>query len=257
MLTSVTVQNTSSRAGSAFEARLVPMMFLWVVMLSFASGLRMAFAVRPIRDALDYAIVGAPYLLVIAVPVVAMACALRRFPAGAVYPQPRFRLAVIGRWRAADPIRARSDKLFGPRGIMLSLLAGILLNIPVRAIEFLAAVPAAGSGAPHWYTILFGALLGDLLLMSSLYAVTFVAALRAVPCFPRLIVIVWMVDLAMQFVIAHLLAHTVGLPPSVSAAASTLLDGNLKKVLISAALWTPYLLLSRRVNLTYRLREPA
>lgn len=257
MLTSVQAQNASSRRASAFEARLVPMMFLWVVMLSFASGLRMAFAVRPVRDALDYVFVAAPYVLMIAVPVVAMAIALRRFPAGVVHPQPRFRLAVIGRWRSVDPIGARSDKLFGPRGIMLSLLAGILLNIPVRAIEFLVAVPAAGSGAPHWYGMLFGVLLGDLLLMSSLYAITFVAALRAVPHFPRMIAAVWMVDLAMQFVIAHLLAHTAGLPPSVAAAISILLGGNLKKVLISAALWTPYLLLSRRVNLTYRMREPA
>jgi len=30
-----------------------------------------------------------------------------------------------------------------------------------------------------------------------------------------------------------------------------------KKALISIAIWLPYLLLSRRVNLTYRLRVPA
>jgi hypothetical protein len=36
-----------------------------------------------------------------------------------------------------------------------------------------------------------------------------------------------------------------------------MLEGNLKKVLISVAIWLPYLLLSRRVNLTYRLRVPA
>jgi hypothetical protein len=33
-----------------------------------------------------------------------------------------------------------------------------------------------------------------------------------------------------------------------------LLDNNVKKVLISAALWLPYLLLSRRVNVTFRHR---
>ena len=37
----------------------------------------------------------------------------------------------------------------------------------------------------------------------------------------------------------------------------TMLDGNVKKVLISAALWSPYLLLSRRVNVTFRSRVPA
>jgi hypothetical protein len=47
------------------------------------------------------------------------------------------------------------------------------------------------------------------------------------------------------------------LPHSVGAALGGLLDGNVKKVLISVALWAPYLLLSRRVNLTYRRRVPA
>jgi hypothetical protein len=36
-----------------------------------------------------------------------------------------------------------------------------------------------------------------------------------------------------------------------------MLEGNLKKVLISVAIWLPCLLLSRRVNLTYRWRVPA
>jgi hypothetical protein len=47
------------------------------------------------------------------------------------------------------------------------------------------------------------------------------------------------------------------LPLNVVEALSTLLDGNVKKVLISAALWVPYLLLSTRVNLTFRHRLPA
>jgi hypothetical protein len=36
-----------------------------------------------------------------------------------------------------------------------------------------------------------------------------------------------------------------------------MLTGNVKKVLISMALWLPYLLLSTRVNVTYRHRVPA
>jgi hypothetical protein len=35
------------------------------------------------------------------------------------------------------------------------------------------------------------------------------------------------------------------------------LDGNVKKVLISIALWLPYLLMSRRVNVTFRHRVEA
>jgi len=47
------------------------------------------------------------------------------------------------------------------------------------------------------------------------------------------------------------------LPPQVATALHGLLDGNVKKVLISVALWLPYLLMSKRVNVTYRHRVPA
>ena len=40
-------------------------------------------------------------------------------------------------------------------------------------------------------------------------------------------------------------------------ALENLLEGNVKKVLISVALWLPYLLMSTRVNVTYRSRIPA
>ena len=42
-----------------------------------------------------------------------------------------------------------------------------------------------------------------------------------------------------------------------TAALGSLLSGNVTKVLISAAIWLPYLILSERVNLTYRLRLPS
>jgi hypothetical protein len=41
------------------------------------------------------------------------------------------------------------------------------------------------------------------------------------------------------------------------SALHSMLEGNVKKVLISMALWLPYLLLSTRVNVTYRHRIPA
>jgi hypothetical protein len=97
----------------------------------------------------------------------------------------------------------------------------------------------------------------DVVLFSSLYMIAFVAALRRVPLFPRLLVAIWMCDLATQLVIAQLVVGAGGLPDTVAAALHGLLDGNVKKVLISAALWLPYLLLSRRVNLTYRSLLPA
>ena len=45
--------------------------------------------------------------------------------------------------------------------------------------------------------------------------------------------------------------------PEVANALHSLLDGNAKKVLISVALWLPYLLLSARVNVTFRHRVAA
>ena len=97
----------------------------------------------------------------------------------------------------------------------------------------------------------------DVVLMSSLYTIAFVAALRQVPLFPRLLVAIWGLDLAMQLTTAELVAGTPGLPPAVASALHGLLDGNVKKVLISVALWLPYLLLSQRVNVTYRSRIAA
>jgi hypothetical protein len=97
----------------------------------------------------------------------------------------------------------------------------------------------------------------DVVLMSSLYTIAFVAALRKVPLFPRLLAAIWALDLAMQFLTAELVANTPDLPPAVGTALASLLEGNVKKVLISVALWLPYLLLSKRVNVTYRHRLAA
>jgi hypothetical protein len=93
-------------------------------------------------------------------------------------------------------------------------------------------------------------------LFTSLYMIAFAAALRKVPLFPRLLLAIWLGDLAMQVGTAQMVAST-HLPPAVADALHNLLIGNVKKVLISMALWLPYLLLSTRVNVTYRHRVPA
>jgi hypothetical protein len=84
-----------------------------------------------------------------------------------------------------------------------------------------------------------------------------VAALRRVPLFPRLLAAVWAADLAMQLFTAELVTRAGHLPPAVAGSLQSLLEGNVKKVLVSIAIWLPYLLLSRRVNVTYRSRVPA
>jgi hypothetical protein len=137
---------------------------------------------------------------------------------------------------------------------MVSLLVGMLLNVPVRALEYLAAIPALSGPVPAWLSTLHLMMTLDVVLLSSLYTIAFVAALRRVPLFPRLLAAIWAIDLAMQLGIAGAVAGTEGLPPKVADALHTLLDGNAKKVLISIGLWLPYLLLSKRVNITYRHR---
>ena len=171
--------------------------------------------------------------------------------------QPTTRLAIVGRWRSVGRAEAQRHPLYGSSGIMVSLLVGMLLNVPVRALEYLAAMPALSGRVPEWLSTLHIAMTLDVVLLSSLYTIAFVAALRRVPLFPRLLIAIWAIDMAMQFGIAAAVAGTHGLPRDVAAALQTLLDGNVKKVLISAGLWLPYLLMSKRVNITFRHRVEA
>jgi hypothetical protein len=247
----------TARAVSRLEGNLVRLMFGWTMIASFACGLRIAFAATPIGDAAQMLATGAPYALVIAAPIVSGFLALRWFAHGQEMEQPRIRFARLSRWRNVSSSEARAMRYYGTSGIMFSLLIGMLLNVPVRTLEFLVSIPAAGGYAPGWYNPLFGLMLADIVLFSSLYVIAFVAALRHVPLFPRLLIAIWALDLAMQLGIAQLMAGIPDLPRDVSGALAGMLDGNVKKVLISATLWLPYLLLSRRVNLTYRSRVPA
>jgi hypothetical protein len=129
-----------------------------------------------------------------------------------------------------------------------------LLNIVLRSGEFLLAVPALNGHAPAWGQKFLFLMTGDVVVMSFLYMVCFVMALRSYPYFPRMLLLVWATDIAAQLVIAWQLAATPGLPPQVAGSLGALLDGNVKKVFISVMVWLPYLILSERVNVTYRLR---
>ena len=236
------------------ETRLDRIMLAWLFVAGLACAARIASS--PLDEPLGLEIL-APYLLLVCVPVVSIGLALRWFADGGSQPQPRFRFAIVGRWRAVDRSTARKHALYGASGIMVSLLVGMLVNVPIRALEYLGAMPAVTGTVPPWLSVLHTMMTLDVVLMTSLYAIAFVAALRHVPLFPRLLVAIWGLDLAMQLMTAQLVAGTPGLPPAVAGALQDLLDGNVKKVLISIALWLPYLLLSRRVNLTYRGRVPA
>ena len=256
MLDSVS-QNLRARAAAlslSLEGRLDRIMQSWLLIAGFASALRIA--TSPLHGPIG--IHGLfPYLLLILAPFASMVLALRWFADGDRQPQPTTRLAIVGRWRTVTPAEAQRHPLYGTGGLMISLVIGILLNVPVRAAEYLAAMPTITGPVPGWLSTLHLVMTLDVVLLSSLYTIAFVAALRRVPLFPRLLVAIWALDLTMQLITASLVAGSPGLPPSVASALHTLLDGNVKKVLISVGLWLPYLLLSARVNVTYRSRVPA
>jgi hypothetical protein len=239
------------------EVGLPRLMLIWVLLAGFACGLRVAFAATPMLTPGDQLGNALPYLLLVGAPIVTILLGLSAFPATALHAQPMLRLARFGRWRRVDAVAARSMPLYGATGFMASLLIGILINVPVRTVEFLTSIPALGGMAPDWFRMLYTMMLADLVLLSCFYGLAFVLALRHVPIFPRFLAGVWAVDVLMQICIARVMGNVAHLPGQVGVSLADMLEGNLKKVLISVAIWLPYLLLSRRVNLTYRLRVPA
>jgi len=238
----------------SLESSLDRIMQLWLLLVGLAAAVRIALS--PIPSGLEPGTF-APYLLLMFAPFASMVLALRWFADGDRQPQPAVRLARIGAWRPVGRAAATRHSLYGAGGIMVSLLVGMLLNVPVRAAEYLAAMPALSGPVPAWLSTLHMMMTLDVVLLSSLYSIAFVAALRRVPLFPRLLMAIWLLDLAMQFSTAQMVAGMPDLPANVAAALQPLLEGNVMKVLISIALWLPYLLLSKRVNVTYRHRVPA
>ena len=238
----------------SIEGGLPRIMTIWFALAITGCAIRII--ASPLRVAPDLSTF-MPYVLLVGAPLLSMAFALYWFRDGDQLPQPVYRLALAGRWRKVSATEARCHPLYGSSGIMVSLLVGMLLNVPVRSLEYLAAMPALAGHVPEWLSTLRVMMTLDVVLLSSLYTIAFVAALRRVPLFPRLLVAIWAIDIAMQLGIAQAVAGTKDLPAPVANALHTLLDGNVKKVMISICLWLPYLLLSRRVNVTFRHRVEA
>lgn len=241
-----------ARLPEAVE-RLVPW---WVVAFMVLAALRMTFALTPVRDFPAFAEIFLPYALIALAPLVGLRLAYAAYPKERRVAQPWFRFTLIGRWKQLDPDSAARHRLYGPAGFMASLLLGLLLNVPFRSLEFLMAVPAMNSLAPDWGHTLFLVMAFDVIAMNFLYAACFVMALRSVPYFPRMLGIAWVIDISLQLAIAKTVAAQAAVPPQVVEALVGLLQGNVTKVLISAFIWLPYLLLSARVNVTYRNRLP-
>ena len=150
-------------------------MFWWAGLVVLASILRVL--VSPIHSAPD-AGTFLPYVLLVGVPLASMGLALHWFRDGETLAQPAVRWARVGKWKPMRAEVARKHPLYGTTGIMVSLIIGMLLNVPVRALEYLAAMPALAGDVPSWLSALRFAMTLDVVLLSSLYAICFVAALR-------------------------------------------------------------------------------
>ncbi|WP_324829169.1 DUF2569 family protein [Qipengyuania zhejiangensis] len=226
----------------------------WITGWLCFSLLKVVRSPSPIYTFVDFAAAFLPYTLIALAPTVALRLAERAFPAGEDRWAPRRRIALAGRWRPLDRADARRHPLFGPTGIMASLLVGLLLNVVLRSGEFLLAMPAMSAMAPDWARTLFLVMAFENMAMNFLYIVCFVMALRAVPMFPRMLVLTWLMDIGLQLTSAHVVHTQPALPPDVAQAMLALLQGNVTKVLVSVFIWLPYLLVSERVNVTYRSR---
>ena len=198
-----------------------------------------------------------PYLLLALSPIAGYRIAAGSFPKGLLSAQPIFRFCRYGSWRPLDPLAARRSPAYGPAGFMTSLIVGILLNVPFRSLEFILAMPAVLPGAPGWANSLMILLTLDVVVMNFFYMVCFVLALRSVPLFPRMMLFAWGLDLTMQLVIVDQVVAANAAPREVAFALHALAWGNIRKVLISAFVWLPYLILSERVNVTFRQRVRA
>ena len=250
------MRNKSAALLLTLEHKFDRIMQAWLLLAGLASAVRIANA--PASAAANGVVaVVAPYLLLIFTPFASAVLALRWFRDGHLQPQPMTRLALVGRWRKISAAEAHAHPLYGTTGIMVSLLIGMLLNVPIRAGEYMVATPPVAGDVPAWLSSLHFAMTFDVVLFTSLYAIVFVAALRKAPLFPRLLAAIWIADVTMQLATAKLVANVGYVPPKVAEALHHLLYGNIEKVLISVVIWLPYLLLSKRVNVTYRQRIAA
>ena len=124
------------------EGRLERITLAWLAIAGLASAVRIA--VSPVRTGFPDFATFVPYLLLVVAPAVSMVLALRWFANGERLPQPATRLARLGRWRTVSREEARRHPLYGTSGIMVSLLVGMLLNVPVRAARISGRDAGAG-----------------------------------------------------------------------------------------------------------------
>lgn len=238
----------------ALDLKTEAMFPAWIGLMALAALVKIATAPTGPASVTEGLAMAFPFLLAGAAPVVGYRLAAGAFPHGRISTQPAIRLARYGEWRAASSNEVRQALVSGPAGFMVSLIVGILLNVPVRTVEYLAVLPAINPADPRWAQLLSLMMTLDVVVMNLIYAVCFVMALRSFPLFPRLLVLAWGLDVALQLGMARVVAASGDLPADVAQAMGGFLLGNIKKVCASVMIWLPYLILSSRVNLQFRHR---
>src|SRR5258708_4099553 len=142
------MQTRSAALLMTLDNRLDRILQAWLLLAGLLTAARIAFThvAAPIASFSTFA----SYMLLVVAPFGSTLLALRWFRDGHLLPQPQTRLAVPGRWRTVSRAEAERHPLYGSSGIMASLLVGMMLNVPVRTAEYLAAMPPIGSLAPKW-----------------------------------------------------------------------------------------------------------
>lgn len=244
----------SRRIVAALEQKISGLVIAWLGIAMLAATPQLVHPLTPDRTILDFAEIALPYLVIAIAPLLGYFLARAAFPRGEILAQPQFRLAVLGQWRKLSVVDAMRHPNYGTSGFMASLVIGILLNVPVRTFEFFISVPAVNHHAPGWSRAIFLAMAADAAIMGFIYMVCLVLALRRIPLFPRSLALAWTMDIVLQFAFIREFVAMPDLPAQVAEPLIGLLVSNLIKVAISISVWLPYLLLSDRVNVTYRCR---
>lgn len=244
---------TTRKVLRHLDMRLETMMGAWAGFILLVAILKVATAPTDPTSFAEALGMAFPFLVLGAAPVIGYRLAAGAFPKGKISEQPIVRLARYGKWRPADPLDRRREIAAGPAGFLVSLIVGILLNVPWRTLKFLAIVPAVAPSDPSWGHAFVACFTLQAAIMTFLYMICFVMGLRNAPLFPRMLLFVWLADIVSQLLLASALASA-GLPSFLVPLLITSLEENMLHVLIAIGLWLPYLLVSDQVNLRFRAR---
>src|SRR6185295_2180275 len=125
------MRSRSTAVLLAIDTRLHGILKYWLLVAGLLAALRIALSSGSAgADALS---TFSSYMLVVVAPFVSTLLALRWFRDGYRQAQPEFRLAQVGRWTNVSRAEAQRHALYGTSGIMVSLLVGMMMNVPVRA----------------------------------------------------------------------------------------------------------------------------